>query len=129
MSKFLEGIENNMPEKDIDLLTAGKRALQSFLLSKDVAVQVRTFADELSITLEDGSVVKLEVKDYVKYKPPVEDAETDIKKTAETAAAVLAIPNPGLKALVPGSAAAKVHDAKKKLADKLVAAADSIQIP
>ena len=129
MSKFLEGIENNMPEKDIDLLTAGKRALQSFLLSKDVAVQVRTFADELSITLEDGSVVKLEVKDYVKYNPPAEDAETDIEKTAKTAAAVLSIPDQGMKGLLPGSAASKVQKAKKTLADKLIAAANSIEIP
>ena len=129
MSKFLEGIENNMPEKDIDLLTAGKRALQSFLLSKDVAVQVRTFADELSITLEDGSVVKLEVKDYIKYNPPVEDAETDIEKTAKTAAAVLSIPDQGLKAIIPGSPAARVYAAKKELANKLVKAAKNINIP
>lgn len=129
MSKFLEGIESNMPEKDIDLLTSGKRALERFLRSKDIAVQVRVFADELSITLDDGSVVKLEVKDYVKYNPPVEDAETDIKKTADTAAAVLSIPDQGMKGLLPGSAASRVQKAKKTLADKLVRAADSIEIP
>lgn len=108
MSRFLESIENNMPEKDLDLLIAGKRALQRFLIGKEIKNSVKVFKDEVSITLDDGSVVTLEVTDF---KPAVEDGEMDIRDTAETAAAVLNIPNPGLKALVPGSAAAKVYAA------------------
>jgi len=124
MSRFLESIENNMPEKDLDLLIAGKRALQRFLIGKEIKNSVKTFKDEVSITLDDGSVVTLEVTDF---KPAVED-ESTIRDTAETAAAVLSIPNPGIKALVPGSPAAKVQKAKKELANKLVKAAEKIKI-
>ncbi len=124
MSRFLESIENNMPEKDLDLLIAGKRALQRFLIGKEIKNSVKVFKDEVSITLDDGSVVTLEVTDF---KPAVED-ESTIQDTAKTAAAVLAIPDQGMKSLVPGSAAAKVQKAKKELANKLVAAAKKIEI-
>jgi len=63
MSKFLEAIENNIPEKDLDKITVAKRALQRFLLSKDINVKVKTFRDDVMIELEDGRMVKLEVQD------------------------------------------------------------------
>ena len=35
MSKFLEAVEDNIPERDLDKITDAKRALQRFLLSKE----------------------------------------------------------------------------------------------
>lgn len=127
MSKFLEGIETNMPEKDIDLLTSGKRALQRLLLSKNIKADAKVFVDELNVTLEDGTVVTLEVKNVAR---PIgqEEEEGDIEKTAKTAAAVLSIPDQGLGKQLLSSTARKVQLAKRKLADRLVQAADKIKI-
>lgn len=61
-------------------------------------------------------------------KPAIEDAEQSIDSVAKTAAAVLSIPDQGKGRFIPGSAAGKVQKAKKELADKLVAAAKSINI-
>jgi len=72
MSKFLEAVENNIPEKDLDKITDAKRALQRFLLSKDINVKVKTFRDDVMIELEDGRIVKLEVRDIT---DSVEDQE------------------------------------------------------
>ncbi len=72
MSKFLEAVENNIPEKDLDKITDAKRALQRFLLSKDINVKVKTFRDDVMIELEDGRIVKLEVRDITDN---VEDQE------------------------------------------------------
>lgn len=72
MSKFLEAVENNIPEKDLDKIIDAKRALQRFLLSKDINVKVKTFRDDVMIELEDGRIVKLEVRDIT---DSVEDQE------------------------------------------------------
>jgi hypothetical protein len=61
-------------------------------------------------------------------KPAIEDAEQSIDSVAKTAAAVLSIPDQGKGRFIPGSTAGKVQKAKKELADKLVAAAKSINI-
>ena len=61
-------------------------------------------------------------------KPSIEDAEQSIDSVAKTAAAVLSIPDQGKGRFIPGSVAGKVQKAKKELADKLVAAAKSINI-
>lgn len=61
-------------------------------------------------------------------KPAIEDAEQSIDSVAKTAAAVLSIPDQGKGRFIPGSVAGKVQKAKKELADKLVAAAKSINI-
>ena len=72
MSKFLEAVEDNIPERDLDKITDAKRALQRFLLSKDINVKVKTFRDDVMIELEDGRIVKLEVRDII---DKVEDQE------------------------------------------------------
>ncbi len=82
MSKFLEAVENNIPEKDLDKITDAKRALQRFLLSKDINVKVKTFRDDIMIELEDGRMVKLEVRDITDN---VEDNEfqSELDRRAE----------------------------------------------
>ena len=65
---------------------------------------------------------------FSNQKPAIEDAEQSIDSVAKTAAAVLSIPDQGKGRFIPGSVAGKVQKAKKELADKLVAAAKSINI-
>lgn len=128
-SKFLEQVELNMPTDELDKLIEGKRALQRFLFNKGVKdIVVKQFRDEIIFTLDDGSKVKVEVKDYMPAVDGVEDQESDISKTAATAAAVLSIPDQGPKSLIPGSTASKVQKAKKALADKLIKAANKVKI-
>ena len=92
MSKFLEQVEDNMPTDELDNIIAGKRALQKFLFSKDVKVKVKQFRDEITFTLDDGSTVVVEVKDY-KSVDGVEDegseVVTDEEKNALNAATEL----------------------------------------
>ena len=76
MSKFLEQIEHNMPTDELDKLIEGKRALQRFLFNKNVKdIVVKQFRDEITFTLDDGSKVVVEVKDYLPVVDGVEDQE------------------------------------------------------
>lgn len=128
-SKFLEQVELNMPTDELDKLIEGKRALQRFLFNNGVKdIVVKQFRDEIIFTLDDGSKVKVEVKDYTPAVDGVEDQEDKIKKTAETAATLFSIPDPGIGKLIPGSTAAKLQKAKKTLADKLIQKANSIRV-
>lgn len=74
MSKFLEGVEEHTPEKDIDKLTGGKQALQKLLSSKGIKADAKVFQDILNIKLDDGSTVKVEILDVL---APIEDQETE----------------------------------------------------
>ena len=86
----------------------------------------KVFRDDITLTLEDGTKVVLEIKSAV--KPAVEDAETDsITRAAKTAAAVLAIPDQGLGKQLMNPAARKVQSAKRSLANKLKKAVDAIK--
>ena len=75
MKKFLELVEENNPEKDIDALTDAKRSLQRLLLKSKIEAHGKAFEDIIRVRLDDGRVVTLEVKDV---QPPVEDQEGDI---------------------------------------------------
>lgn len=49
-----------------DNLISGKDALEEFLFSKGVKdITVKTFRDEITFTLPDGSKVVVEVKNYI----------------------------------------------------------------
>ena len=75
MKKFLELVEENNPEKDIDALTDAKRSLEGLLLQNKIPTKAKIWHDILTVTLPDKRVVTLEVKDV---QPPVEDQEGDI---------------------------------------------------
>ena len=77
MSKFLELVEENNPEKDIDALTDAKRSLQRLLLKSKIEAHGKAFEDIIRVRLDDGRVVELEVKDV---QHPVEDQEVTIDK-------------------------------------------------
>jgi len=110
MSKFLEAVEDNLPEDDLDELMDAKRALQRFLASKDVKVTAKTFRDIVNIELEDGRVVKLEVKGIT---PPVEDGEMSL---GDALGAVASIPDQGLKKNLLSPTSRALTGAKKNMA-------------
>ena len=109
MSKFLEQVEDNMPTDALDNIIAGKRALQKFLFGKDVKVQVKQFRDEITFTLDDGSTVVVEVKDY-KSVDGVEDGEVSDKKL-NAVSTLLNVKTP--KIAVPGTISAEVKKTQK----------------
>ena len=74
MSKFLNLVEENTPEHDLDNLTAGKRALQRCLLQHDISAHATQHDNNIVITLNNGSVVTLEVKKYNNVTDEDEDA-------------------------------------------------------
>jgi len=89
--KFLEQVESLMPDDALDNIIEGKRALQRFLSNKGVKnVAVKQFKDEMIFTLDDGSQVFVEVKDYKKVDA-LEDNEviTPDEKNALDAASNL----------------------------------------
>ena len=75
MNKFLELVEENSPEQDIDALTDAKRSLQRLLMNRKIEAHGKAFEDILSVRLDDGRVVELEVKNV---QHPVEDQEMKI---------------------------------------------------
>lgn len=128
MSKFLEGVEEHTPEKDIDAVTKAKRIVQRIFMKAGYKADAKVFRDDITLTLEDGTRVVLEVKSA--SAPEVEDGEnqsTDIQKAAKTAAAVLAIPDQGIGKQLMNPAARKVQSAKRSLASKLKKAVDQIK--
>ena len=71
MSKFLDLIEENTPDLDLDEKIAAKRAVQRCLMEKDIRCDADQRSEDISIHLPDGRIVKLEVKKFVN----VEDGE------------------------------------------------------
>lgn len=81
MSKFLDLIEENTPDLDLDEKIAAKRAVQRCLMEKDIRCDADQRSEDIMIHLPDGRVVKLEVKEFVN----VEDQElkVDDERVAE----------------------------------------------
>ena len=87
MSKFLDLIEENTPDLNLDEKIAAKRAVQRCLMEKDIKCDVDQKSEDVMIHLPDGRIVKLEVKEFVE----VEDAETmnpELSKQGDKAAEV-----------------------------------------
>ena len=86
MSKFLDLIEENTPDLNLDEKIAAKRAVQRCLMEKDIKCDADQKSDDVMIHLPDGRIVKLEVKEFVE----VEDAEAEgqLGNQADNAAAV-----------------------------------------
>lgn len=116
MSKFLEGVENNMPEKDIDTLTAAKREIQRMLMRKGINVKARVFADEMYLTLDDGRVVTLEIKNVrMPQASETEDAE-DPAATINAITAIASMPDQGVGKMLTSTTARRLQAAKRKMA-------------
>src|SRR6056300_1449106 len=74
MSKFLDLIEENTPDLDLDEKIAAKRAVQRCLMEKDIRCDADQRSEDIMIHLPDGRIVKLEVKEFVN----VEDQEMQV---------------------------------------------------
>lgn len=111
-NKFLELVEENNPERgnySIVLQTADGEVIDS------VDISGTEFAWDIFSKLKDSV-------------HPEEEQESDVEKTAKTAAAVLAIPDQKIGKQVLSPAARKVQMAKRNLADKLFKASQRIKI-
>lgn len=131
MSKFLDLIEENTPDLNLDEKIAAKRALQRCLMEKDIKCDVDQRSEDVMIHLPDGRIVKLEVKEFVNVEDQEMMAATDTKKMtdmANTAAKIMAIKSPSLKDQVVNPASRKIQMAKRTLADKVYKAAKKFEI-
>ena len=112
MNRFLELVEESNPEKDIDALTDAKRSLQRLLIKSKIETHGKAFEDILSVRLDDGRVVELEVKDV---QHPVEDDEGNIKDSVESITAIANLPDQGVMGQLTSSTARKLQMAKRKM--------------
>lgn len=109
-----------MPTDALDNIIDGKRELQRFLFGKGVKnVEVRAFKDEITFTLDDGSKVVVEVKDYQKAGgvDGMEDGEDKVDKRINAASTLLGIKTP--KIAIPGTVGAEVKKTQKAALSKL----------
>jgi len=108
MSKFLEGVDEHTPEKDLDEITAAKRELQNILLKADIMADAKVFKDEIFVKLPSNKIIKLEIIDVKDV--PVEDQE-DVSKKAEALSSLFNIKTP--KVALPGTMGSKIKTTQK----------------
>jgi len=81
MNRFLELVEENTPDLNLDERIAAKRAVQRCLMDKDIRCDADQKSDNVIIHLPDGRAVNLEVIDFI----DTEDDEMDDMAAAELA--------------------------------------------
>jgi hypothetical protein len=122
MSKFLNIVEDNTPESDIDIKTAAKRMLQRTLMDCDIKVKAPAFKDTLYVELSDGRIVELEVKKVI-VKSAEEEAE-DPGNAISAMTAIANLPDQAFGKQLTSSTARKMQLAKRKMADAALKFAD-----
>jgi hypothetical protein len=75
MEKFLQIIENNTPESDIDRLTQAKNELARHLYEKNVSAKPRVFKDIIEITANS--------KKYILKLVDVKEIESEDDETSD----------------------------------------------
>ena len=130
MEKFLQLVEENLPEKDIEKITIAKNNLTNYLNSlapegRAIAVP-RVFRDEISIKLKDGTVVTVEVKDVKSPKVEASEDAEDMGGLTTAVRAVASLPDQGLMKQIGSPTARKLAGAKRKLADAVDTLADKL---
>ena len=118
MSKFLDIVEGNMPEGDIDATMKAKRDLQQFFASKGIQAIAKTFRDEITIHL-DGSIVTIAIKAVQKVDDTAgskEEEAEDPAKTIKAISAIASLPDQGLGAQMMSSTSRKLQMAKRNMA-------------
>lgn len=114
MSRFLNIVENNLPNQNIDENRANLRELQQALSEKGIKSIPKTFKDVISIQV-GNRMMDLELKNV--YATSEEEAEDSV-------IGILGVPNERLKQSPKAlSAKNKVEGAVSKMADKLAMAA------
>ena len=90
-NKFLDIVEENTPGDDYDHKVDAKRYITNILKNAGYKAEYKTFRDEITMTLGDGRVVVLEVKNVTPAEDSeaVEDNEIDLDdlKNVDTALA------------------------------------------
>lgn len=124
MSKFLEIVEGNTPETDIDSITDAKRTLQRMLIKLGISVDAKIFEDILLIKLPDGRSVKLEIKSVTK---PTEEEAEDPNSVISAIGAIAGIPDQSLAKQALSPTARKLGGAKRKMADAADKLADQFK--
>lgn len=81
MSKFLDLIEENTPDLNLDEKIAAKRAVQRCLMEKDIKCDADQRSEDIMIHLPDGRIVKLEVKEFVNTED--QELKVDGERMAE----------------------------------------------
>tara|TARA_R110001592_G_scaffold120331_4_gene324407 strand:- start:6002 stop:6379 length:378 start_codon:yes stop_codon:yes gene_type:complete len=81
MNRFLELVEENTPDLNLDERIAAKRAVQRCLMDNDIRCDADQKSDNVIIHLPDGRAVNLEVIDFI----DTEDNEMDDMAAAELA--------------------------------------------
>lgn len=113
MSKFLELVESNIPDTDIDIKTDAKRSLVKNLSRLGVKVEAKVFKDVIAILLPDGRRVELEIKSVEKTSE--EEAE-DPSSTISAITAIAGLPDQGIGKQLTSPAARKLQMAKRTMA-------------
>jgi hypothetical protein len=110
MDKFLDLVEDHKPDKDYDKITDAKRSLQRFLMKKKIRSIAHGFQDNILVQLDDGRVVKLEVKDI---DNPGEDQETETANTTKDVELAAATAKKGVSGAIAGAMGTVAQKAKK----------------
>ena len=124
MSKFLEIVEGNTPDVDLDSLIDAKRSLQRMLIKLGVKVEAKIFKDILLIKLQDGRTVELEVKSVTKSSE--EEAE-DPNNVVSAIGAIAGLPDQSQSIQASSPTARKLGGAKRKMADAADKLADQFK--
>ena len=124
MSKFLEIVEGNTPDVDLDSLIDAKRSLQRMLIKLGVKVEAKIFKDILLIKLQDGRTVELEVKSVTKSSE--EEAE-DPNNVVSAIGAIAGLPDQSQSIQASSPTARKFGGAKRKMADAADKLADQFK--
>jgi hypothetical protein len=84
MDRFLQIIESNTPEKDLDKLIKGKNELVSYLSKQDIKVTPKVFNDIIEIFANDKKYV-LELVNVIPIQPEDDETSDVIGMTARIA--------------------------------------------
>jgi|688.fasta_scaffold1571801_1 hypothetical protein len=84
MDRFLQIIESNTPEKDLDKLIKGKNELVSYLSKQDIKVTPKVFNDIIEIFANDKKYV-LELVNVIPVQPEDDETSDVIGMTARIA--------------------------------------------
>ncbi len=114
MSKFLEIVENNNPEVDLDSITEVKRELQRMLIKMGISAKASFTNNILYVTLPDKRVVELEVKNV---KAAREEEAEDPTATVSAITAIAGLPDQGLGKQMMSSTSRKLQLAKRNMAN------------
>ena len=121
MSKFLEIVENNNPEVDLDSITEVKRELQRMLIKMGISAKASFTNNILYVTLPDKRVVELEVKNV---KAAREEEAEDPTAVSSLVSSIVSSPDQKRPTSIAGQ---KFQTAKNNIANTAVEISDRLK--